>query len=484
MLLTCGFFVDSKGSKRVRFAYTAPTRRVHGHIVKKQNLTAARVDNLQCDPGKQQTIHWDAKTPGFGLRVTTSGARSYVFESRLFGKTIRVTIGDAKAWDLGRARTEAARLKTLIDDGKDPREIREEQQAAHEARRAEVRRQDLLVSVAWSRYLEARKGRWSERHYNDHVRLAECGGQPAKKGNRQIVAGPLAPLMKLHLSTLTKETVDTWLKEEVQTRPTRARLAFSLLRTFINWCQEQSEFSNLASTEVSTNRRLREHLPKSTAKSDCLQREQLPVWFGAVRELSNPIISVYLQGLLITGARREELAGLRWEDVDFRWNSLVLNDKVEGTGGRTIPLTPYFAHLLQYLKSLNEVGPTSRHQARLAVRGEIWQPSPWVFTSKTAADGKLAEPRIAHNQAIAAAELPHLTLHGLRRSFGTLSEWVEVPVGVVAQLQGHKPSAIAEKHYRRRPLDLLRMWHDKIEGWILDQAGLTFEVPATGNQNK
>jgi hypothetical protein len=37
---------------------------------------------------------------------------------------------------------------------------------------------------------------------------------------------------------------------------------------------------------------------------------------------------------------------------------------------------------------------------------------------------------------------------------------------------GHKPSATAEKHYRRRPLDLLRMWHVKIEGSILEQAGI------------
>ena len=54
----------------------------------------------------------------------------------------------------------------------------------------------------------------------------------------------------------------------------------------------------------------------------------------------------------------------------------------------------------------------------------------------------------------------------------TLAEWVECPVGVVAQIQGHKPSATAEKHYRRRPLDLLRMWHIKIEAWILEQAGI------------
>jgi integrase len=71
-------------------------------------------------------------------------------------------------------------------------------------------------------------------------------------------------------------------------------------------------------------------------------------------------------------------------------------------------------------------------------------------------------------------------LHGLRRSFGTLAEWVECPTGVVAQIMGHKPSAIAEKHYRRRPLDLLRMWHVRIETWILEQAGIA--QPAEDDQ--
>jgi integrase len=98
-----------------------------------------------------------------------------------------------------------------------------------------------------------------------------------------------------------------------------------------------------------------------------------------------------------------------------------------------------------------------------------------VFPSSTAEDGRIAEPRAAHVKALEAAKLPHISIHGLRRSFGTLSEWVEVPVGVVAQIQGHKPSAIAEKHYRRRPLDLLRKWHDQIEHWILEQAGISHD---------
>ena len=67
-----------------------------------------------------------------------------------------------------------------------------------------------------------------------------------------------------------------------------------------------------------------------------------------------------------------------------------------------------------------------------------------------------------------------LSLHGLRRSFKSLTEWQEIPAGVVAQLMGHKPSATAEKHYAVRPLDLLRMHHEKIEAWILEQAGVPF----------
>jgi integrase len=154
--------------------------------------------------------------------------------------------------------------------------------------------------------------------------------------------------------------------------------------------------------------------------------------------------------LLLTGARRRELAALRWTDVDFQWLSMTIRDKVEGE--RTIPLTPYVAHLLAALPRRNER----------------------VFSSPTSATGQLAEPTPGHKRALTAAGLPDLTLHGLRRSFGSLAEWTETPAGVVAQIMGHKPSAIAEKHYRRRPLDLLRQWHAKLEVWILEQAGVAF----------
>lgn len=193
-------------------------------------------------------------------------------------------------------------------------------------------------------------------------------------------------------------------------------------------------------------------VPVSASKAgDCLQKEQLKSWFMAVRQLNNPVASAYLQVLLLTGARREEISSLRWPDVDFKWLSMRIKDKIEGE--RVIPLTPYVADLLRKLADRSDINITEDN---------------WVFRSKSKS-GKIVEPRSAHNRALACADLPHISLHGLRRSFGTLAEWVEVPTGIVAQIMGHKPSALAEKHYRRRPLDLLRKWHQKIESWILEQ---------------
>ena len=57
----------------------------------KANFTAKLVTGLQCAQGKQQSIYWDGKTPGLGLRVTTKGAKSYIFETSLHNRTVRLT---------------------------------------------------------------------------------------------------------------------------------------------------------------------------------------------------------------------------------------------------------------------------------------------------------------------------------------------------------------------------------------------------------
>ncbi|KWE61306.1 integrase family protein [Burkholderia sp. MSMB2157WGS] len=440
----------------------------------KVNFTAGKIAAHTCPEGKSEAFLWDSGAPGLGLRANAGGTKRYVLQAKLRGSLVRITIGDPSAWSIEKARVEARRLKTLLDSGVDPREQAAEQAAAYEARKAEAKRQDVTMREAWAAYLDANRTRWSERHLFDHEKLAHAGGEPRKRGKGVTVAGPLAALMELKLSHLTAAVIASWLETEAQTRPTNAEQSYRKLRAFIRWCGDKPEYSGLIASNAYAARAVRAAVPRTKAKDDCLQREQLSAWFNAVRTLGNPVIATYLQALLITGARREEMAALKWADVDFQWRSLSIADKVEGS--RVIPLTPYLAGILRELKRLNDTPPNVRQMRDLTAKGESWSPSPWVFASKKSADGKIAEPRIAHNQALAVAGLPHLSLHGLRRSFGTLAEWVECPVGVVAQIQGHKPSAIAEKHYRRRPLDLLRMWHDKIEAWMLQQGGVAFDA--------
>jgi hypothetical protein len=57
-----------------------------------------------------------------------------------------------------------------------------------------------------------------------------------------------------------------------------------------------------------------------------------------------------------------------------------------------------------------------------------------------------------------------------------------MPAGIAAQIQGHAPQGVREQNYIRRPLDLLRMWHEKIEAWILEQANINFAPVKAGLQ--
>ena len=415
-------------------------------------LTAGRIRDFTTEAG--QAFLWDTEAPGLAVRATARGARAFIFQAKLNGKAIRVTIGDVGTWGIDAARAEARRLGSLIDRDMDPRQEKEERRATIEAEKEAKRRRDVLMGEAWSAYLEERRSKWSVVHLKNHLNMSKAGGEPRTRGRRKgeaavTLPGPLYPLLSRRLAEIDAKAVKAWLAPLAARTPTQAAQTFRALRAFLGWCAEHKEYGTVTHADACKSKGVKETVPTvGTKDGDCLQREQLRPWFEAVRRIGNPVIAAYLQTMLLTGARREELAGLTWDGVDFQWKSLTIHDKVEGE--RTIPLTPHVAALLAGLPRRNQ----------------------WVFSSVTAADGRLQEPRIQHVKALAAAGLPHVSIHGLRRSFGTLAECVECPVGIVAQIMGHKPSALAEKHYRRRPLDLLRMWHTKIEAWMLEQAGI------------
>ncbi|OIN92297.1 MAG: hypothetical protein AUJ20_08265 [Comamonadaceae bacterium CG1_02_60_18] len=303
------------------------------------------------------------------------------------------------------------------------------------------------MGEAWQACIADRKAHWGALHL---LRLSAAGGVPRKRGAGLTIAGPLHSLMAVRLVDLTPALVTKWAEHEAKTRPTPARLSWRLLRAFLTWCTEQDAYAPLVTGNAAKTRKTREALGRAGVKRDALQREQLPAWFVAVRQIGNPAIAAYLQALLLTGARPGELLALRWDNVNLNWKGLTIHDKVEGD--RIIPLTPYVHHLIAALPRRSE----------------------WVFAG--AGDKALTRPAKNLNDACTVAGVDHVSMHGLRRSFKSLTEWLEIPAGVVAQLMGHKPSATAEKHYTVRLLDLLRVHHEKLRHGFWKQAGVTIDA--------
>lgn len=472
------------------------------------DLTHGLLERASCPDGLAYVLLKDADKKGLRLRLTKAGGKHWQFETRIKGKLFTRALGEWPTISIAAARAEAHRLRGLTEKGEDPRELERQQQAeqaaAMAAREAEaaasvaaeaaaaeaLQRAGVTLGEVWIAYLDDRRAFWGARHYADHLKMAKAGGEVAKRGVKagadgskpRTVPGPIHALLAMPLRDLTPERVEAWATEQAKTRPTYARLCWRCLKVFLNWCAEHPIYACLLATaNPARTKRTREVLGRPSVKDDALQREQLNVWFTAVRQIQNPVIAAYLQTMLLTGARPGEVLTLRWEDVNTQWKGLTIRDKVEGE--RVIPLTPYVAHLLAGLPRRNEwvfsstralsldLASIKRRQAKHARKGTT---SPTGELVKASASGHLTDPSTSHRCACAAAGLDGLTLHGLRRSFASLTEWLEVPAGVVAQIQGHKPSATAEKHYKRRPLDLLRVHHERIEAWILEQAGVQF----------
>ena len=440
------------------------------------NLTAGTIERLTCPPGKQQAFLRDAEGNGLRVRVTASGAKSFVFEQSLNNRTIRRTIGSVTALSIEDARKEARKLARLIDNGTDPRDLdreeaerRQRERQAADAAAAEQAAEALTVAAVWPRYLAEgkpkRKAAWKPRYVADLQAAASMGGEPKKRGKGLTKPGHLAALMPLPLASIDQDTIRDWYASEARTAPIQAARAVAMFSGFLGWCATRKEFRGLVQKDAARPSELGDMLPGVNKRNDALEIAQLPGWFAGTDKLSSRAARAYLQALVLTGARREELAGLRWADVDLKWQKLTIADKVEAT--RVIPLTPYMAHLIDGLPRINEWVFAS---VRLR-KGKNGAAPEWVQAS---ASGRIAEPRAPHADVLADAGIPHVSIHGLRRTFSLLGEAAGAPAGAIAQIMGHKPSGIAEG-YRPRSIDALRPYHGQIERFILDKAGIRFD---------
>ena len=150
---------------------------------------------------------------------------------------------------------------------------------------------------------------------------------------------------------------------------------------------------------------------------------------------------------------------------------MTIADKVDAT--RVVPLTPYLAWLLDSLPC-GVLADGTRN--------------PFVFASEVTKKGAnkgrarsvlghIAEPCAYHTDVLTDAALTHVSIQGLRRAFERMGEAAGAPAGAIAQVMGHKPSAIAER-YKPRPVGVLGEYLAKVEAFILAKAGIAFDAQA------
>jgi integrase len=398
----------------------------------------------------------DADKKGLRLRVTKAGGKHWQFETRLrSGQLFTRALGEWPTISVDDAKTEAHRLRGLTEKGIDPRDSERQQEAARTAEKIDAVARSLTVGEVWPRYLQEgrpkRRDAWKPGYRASLEAMAAPGGVKKKRGQGCTRAGPLHPLLALRLADVTEDALQIWFESEAKAGKHQAARALMMFRGFLRWCSARPEFRSLIDRDAGKAPAILENLPRNTKRTDVLGVAQLPGWWQGVEQLQNRTASAYLKALVLTGARKEEMAALTWANLDFRWRKLTIADKWEPT--RTIPLTPYLAQLLASLPRVND----------------------FVFASTSKA-GRIIDARSSHKRALQSAGIAHLTFHGLRRTFTQRGRSV-APAGAVAQIEGHQPSATAEG-YAVLPLDDLRPYAALIETRILEQAGIKFDVKA------
>jgi integrase len=187
---------------------------------------------------------------------------------------------------------------------------------------------------------------------------------------------------------------------------------------------------------------------RDKARTDHLRAHEVKLFVTALRGLPNAVMGAYLEFILLTGARRNEAALLKWKDMDTKGKILIFRDTKNHTD-RTIPLTARVNAIFDFMKT-KKIGD-------------------YVFPSldKQGKPAYVKEPR----KAIASANIAAgsgVTVHGLRRTYSTFLESLDCPAYPLKALLGHSlKNDVTSAHYTQISVERLRPWAEKYEAFLL-----------------
>lgn len=253
-----------------------------------QRLTKRTIDQIEA--AKSAQFVWDTDLKGLGLKVTPTGKKVFIYQYRTGGRgspTKRSTIGNYGDITPDQARTQALRLAGSVAEGRDPRTERRQQQivATQQSENSFAR----LVAEFIEKHAKPHQRNWleTERLLN-HDAVPRWKSRPA--------------------ASITKREVDELLQLVAARAPITANRLLAALRKLFNWAAATGRLD--ASPVLGMPSPAREQ-----SRDRVLDDSELAGILSAAKGMPYPFGPFY-QLLIFTAQRREEVAGMRWCEID------------------------------------------------------------------------------------------------------------------------------------------------------------------------
>lgn len=330
------------------------------------SLTAGAIFRLVCPAGKQQAFLRDSEVPSLRVRVTEQGAKAFVFEAKLQGKTIRRTIGSVQAWSIDQARVEARQLSVQVDSKVDPREAdRQLLEAKAQAKLAQERAAKFTLKALLTDYCDQlqRMGRDSHKKARGIFKLHVFDAAP------ELATKPACEITSEEITDLMRNLTEAGKDRTAGKLRSYARAAFEMARTVGTDSKLPAHFKHFAVI----------HNPVAETKSIDRETDKFPLSGEELRQYWRSIkgtptfhAAVLRLHLLTGGQRLEQFSRLSTGNV-YPDSILLLDGKGRpGKAPRKHPI-PLIAAAVQALADIRAHAPvTKSEEGQMGVVTELF----------------------------------------------------------------------------------------------------------------
>ena len=351
-----------------------------------RTLSKRVVDRLSVN-GKE-AILWDRDLAGFGVRVYPSGKKVFVVQTRAFGRSKRVSLGRHGDITTEIARKNATAVIARIKKGQPP--VPTEPEPAPDPTVADL----------------------AERYQREYVEM-HC--KPATISHyRLMLRKHIVPALGERLVADVEYKDILAFHNSLHHMPTVANRAADILVKMFNLADGWGWRANGTNPCRGVSRfKVEKH-------ERFLTREELYRLGEALRaapaqRLASTHAAAAIRLLVLTGCRRNEILGLRWDDLNFESGEIRLPDSK--TGARMVPLPPKSAEILAGLSRTPD--------------------SPWVFPGKKKGT-RLVNLNDSWDRVRKRARLDGVRLHDLRHTYASRALALGESLPMIGQLLGHR----------------------------------------------